>query len=660
MQRLLSPAVALMARMRFTGKFMLTGIIALAVLLAVAYTLIVSLQARVSALDAKREATRFMGVLVEWEKVLIESRRVASSGSSGEARLAAFKEQAQVVERELAQVEDAAARARPYFDMTPEVAAMRDGWGKLKATVLALPIDENFAQRAFAAHLPEYTRLYAAMSILGNKSGLAQDPDADIFYLGYPLANNTPSTAGIAVRIAAYAVLNVTRGQVLPKDKVFYEVTEARLNDTFGVVESMLHNSMAANPVVKDALEQKFTALKAASKDLLAYTRRNFIEVDRIAVSQDAAGAAAQPTIDAAWALVEANRDVLDRLLRERGAAAAMQRNVLALVIVLALLASVYLYLGMYVSVSGNLAIVTAAARAIADGRLGTVPATGARDEFGQLIDDLRKADQSLVAMIGEVKAAASAIASASAQIAAGTQDLSARTEKTAANLQETTGSMDAITGTARQSATAASAANQLVASASEVAQRGGSVVAQVVVTMEGIYASSRRITDIITTIDGIAFQTNILALNAAVEAARAGEQGRGFSVVAAEVRTLAQRSAQAAREIKSLIQSSAEQVQAGSQLVGAAGSTMQDIVASVQRITDIMSEIAESAGDQNTSIGRVTTSVTQLDEMTQQNAALVEQSAAAAHSLSDQAGRLARLVESFTLAQGAPEAVAA
>jgi methyl-accepting chemotaxis protein len=234
--------------------------------------------------------------------------------------------------------------------------------------------------------------------------------------------------------------------------------------------------------------------------------------------------------------------------------------------------------------------------------------------------------------------------------VAGGNQDLSQRTEQTASSLQQAASSMTQLTGTVRQSAEAASQANQLADSASSVARRGGAVVGEVVSTMDQISTASRRIADIIGVIDGIAFQTNILALNAAVEAARAGEQGRGFAVVAGEVRSLAQRSAEAAKEIKSLIGSSVERVEAGSRLVQEAGGTMNEIVASVQRVSDIIGEISAAAGEQSSGIGQVSQSVTQLDAMTQQNAALVEQSAAAAESLREQSQRLSGLVSAFRL----------
>lgn len=253
---------------------------------------------------------------------------------------------------------------------------------------------------------------------------------------------------------------------------------------------------------------------------------------------------------------------------------------------------------------------------------------------------------------IGVIRHATDSISTASSEIASGNQDLSQRTEHTASNLQQTASSMTDLTNTVRQSADAARQANQMATGAATAAHRGEEIVSQVVANMAEINDASRKITDIITVIDGIAFQTNILALNAAVEAARAGEQGRGFAVVAGEVRTLAQRSAQAAKEIKTLINSSSEKVESGSKLVQDAGQSMSEILGSVQRVSDIIGEITAAAGEQSQGIGHVNQSVNQLDQMTQQNAALVEQSAAAAESLKDQAAKLAQAVAAFKLGQ--------
>ena len=302
-------------------------------------------------------------------------------------------------------------------------------------------------------------------------------------------------------------------------------------------------------------------------------------------------------------------------------------------------------------SITGPLSRAEAMARTIARMDLtDRAAASYANDETGRLLRSIDAMRGALTETLLQVRSVVDGISTASTQIASGNHDLSARTEHAASNLEETAASMEELTSTVRQSADTALQANQLAASAGAVARRGGAVVAQVVTTMEEINASSRRIADITGVIDGIAFQTNILALNAAVEAARAGEQGRGFAVVASEVRNLAQRSAESAREIKALIGVSVDKVEAGARLVEQAGATMDEIVASVQRVGDLIAEITAAATEQSAGIGQVNVAVTQLDQMTQQNAALVEESAAAAESLKEQALRPSGVVGTFRL----------
>jgi len=292
---------------------------------------------------------------------------------------------------------------------------------------------------------------------------------------------------------------------------------------------------------------------------------------------------------------------------------------------------------------------------AIAGGNLTVQAHTDRQDEFGHLLRSVSQMAAKLRGLVSEVRSGVDSMSNASVEIATGNHDLSSRTEQTAANLEETAASMEQLTATVTQSADTARQANQLASTAAQAAGRGGEVVAQVVTSMQTITHSSRKIADIIGTIDGIAFQTNILALNAAVEAARAGEQGRGFAVVASEVRGLAQRSAEAAKEIKGLITASVESVETGSEQVTQAGQAMDEIVSSVRRVSDLIGEITASSSEQRDGIAQVNVAVTQLDQMTQQNAALVEQSAAAASSLRDQAQRLAEVVSVFNVGYQAP-----
>ncbi|MFZ6742669.1 methyl-accepting chemotaxis protein [Undibacterium sp. JH2W] len=292
-------------------------------------------------------------------------------------------------------------------------------------------------------------------------------------------------------------------------------------------------------------------------------------------------------------------------------------------------------------------------AETVAEGDLRSQVTVTGRDEVTSLFQALKNMNDNLAATVGQVRTGTETITVASQEIASGNADLSSRTESQASSLEETASSMEELTSTVRQNADNARQANQLVVSASGVAVKGGAVVGQVVSTMGSIKESSRKIVDIIGVIDGIAFQTNILALNAAVEAARAGEQGRGFAVVAAEVRNLAQRSASAAKEIKSLISDSVDKVDQGSKLVDEAGKTMDEIVTSVQHVADIMSEITAASQEQSSGIEQVNLAITQMDEMTQQNAALVEQAAAAAESMEEQAVALAQAVSVFKLNSG-------
>jgi len=362
-------------------------------------------------------------------------------------------------------------------------------------------------------------------------------------------------------------------------------------------------------------------------------------------------------TVKAFKTLIELQDRTAGQKVEQLLAANDTYREMLLGVVLLAIAAAVLMGYRVVKSVTLPLREALSLAQTVSRGDLTSRITVRRNDEIGQLMHALQEMNDSLVRIVGEVRSGTDTMATASSEIAAGNQNLSQRTEEQAGSLQHSAASMGELTTTVRQNADNARQANELAQAASGVAVKGGEVIGEVVATMAAINDSARKIVDIIGVIDGIAFQTNILALNAAVEAARAGEQGRGFAVVASEVRNLAQRSASAAKEIKGLIGDSVEKVDAGSRLVTQAGSTMNDVVAGVKRVTDIMAEITSATVEQSAGIEQVNASIGQMDAITQQNAALVEQASAAAASLQDQAAGLAQVVAVFRLdsAQAAP-----
>lgn len=448
----------------------------------------------------------------------------------------------------------------------------------------------------------------------------------------------------------------------LEKDMVIQYEQPAQLEKSHAAWQSSLQAvRTAGEEFAKAAPEQDVQVLQALIKHLDQY-QEFFVPVARqlLAGGYDSATVAQRVGRRASAEFVEAEKQLqsLEQLLQAqaqsaqaRGVDVASQTKwlfILALIITTVVVAPLTL-LNM-VSICRPLQDAKRLADAIAQGDLTAKLDVKGKDEVSDLQHALKTMQTNLNGMVGQVRDASGNIATASQEIATGNGDLSARTEQTASNLQQTVASLLQLTSTVQQTASSAQTANQLSASASQTAAQGGSVVAQAVESMHEIAASSRKIGDIIGLIDSIAFQTNILALNAAVEAARAGEQGRGFAVVAGEVRLLARRSAEAASDIKRLIQSSVNAVDGGVKHVESAGKTMQEVMGSIQRVGDIIGEITAASNEQSGGISQVNQAVGDIDRMTQQNAALVEESAAAAESLKDQAARLAEVVQQFKL----------
>jgi len=456
----------------------------------------------------------------------------------------------------------------------------------------------------------------------------------------------------------------------------WYAATDLNLNRVMAIAKSgnqadvasyltqrMGETTKLINGLQKDLETDISNAEQKQQLERIAGARKSYIDTRKKVMDQLKAGtpdglalvdSQLAPSADAYLKSVQQLVDLIDQ--ESASFAGALQGGARQATWTLGMLALGAVFIGVIVawrithSVTAPVARAGAIAQQIAQGDLSQHIVVDRQDEVGMLLQELSGMQASLRHMVSQVRSGTQGISTATEEIATGNEDLSQRTEAAAANLQQTASSMEELTSTVKHTADSARTANQLVASAQSSATKGGQMVAQVVATMDGINASSRKISDIIGVIDGIAFQTNILALNAAVEAARAGEQGRGFAVVAGEVRLLAKRSADAAKEIKSLIGESVERAASGARLVGDAGSTMDEIVGSVQRVSDIIGEIAHATSEQSDGIGQVNVAVSNLDQMTQQNAALVEESSAAASSLRNQAQQLNELVAVFRI----------
>ena len=489
--------------------------------------------------------------------------------------------------------------------------------------------------------------LIATAGIGINRLGVVNDATTLIVqdrYHKVDLANEIKDHLNKIVRSAAYATM-LTEPDQVKRELGRMEQSRQAIANLVPEIERQLNTEKGKE------LFRKVTATRAPYVAATGHFMK-LIEEGKKDDARKALLTEIRPAQTAYFAALDTFSDLVEGLMNQAGKEAE-ETFKLARMIMLALAAAAAIIAGLAAffvtrSITRPINEAVKVAQTVAAGDLTSNITVQSKDETGQLMQALKDMNDSLVKIVGEVRIGTDTIATASAQIASGNQDLSSRTEQQASSLEETASSMEELTSTVRQNGENARQANQLAITASDVAVKGGAVVSQVVSTMDAINTSSKKIVDIISVIDGIAFQTNILALNAAVEAARAGEQGRGFAVVASEVRSLAQRSASAAREIKGLIDDSVEKVGVGTQLVGQAGATMEEIVSSVRRVTDIMGEISAATSEQVAGIEQVNQAVVEMDTVTQQNAALVEEAAAAAESLQDQAKTLVQVVSVF------------
>jgi methyl-accepting chemotaxis protein len=638
-------------------KFALIGALALAMTAAPTAVVVSTHRATLAADEAESLGVAPAGHLMDVVRLTQQHRGLSAVALSGDEKSWALRQaKAGEVAQALARLQGSLATLG-LPALTQQLQALDTRWQGLAASVgqRQLPPAESFAQ-----HTALITAQLALLEGVIDGSAMALDPQAETYYLIQAALDQLPALTETLGQLRARGASALTKGEASPEQRAQITALVSLARSQAQKAYGAYGKSLTASPALQSRLAATSTAARQAADAALKLAETQIVQAATLSMAGPAYFAAQTQAIDAQFGLVDASMQALHAALTER---VAHDRQVLiALIATIAVLGSAAAVLMLTISrtTSGALKSAVQMAEAVAAGNLGARIDLQRRDEIGQLGNALQRMNGSLLSIVRQVRTSSDSIATGSAQIASGSLDLSQRTEEQAANLEQTAASMEELTATVRQNSATAAQATTLAQQARSAAEEGGSVVGRVVSTMHGISEASRRIADITGVIDSIAFQTNILALNAAVEAARAGEQGRGFAVVASEVRALAQRSAEAAREIKALVGASVEQAATGTQLVDEAGRSVQAIVGRVQRVSELIHEISAASQEQAQGIGQVGDAVNQLDQVTQQNAALVEESTAAADSLRQQAARLATLVGSFRLPEAMPAAPAA
>jgi len=633
----LSPGVRLFRRIGFPAKAAWVGVSFLIPLIVMLALLANAANDQIAVAKSERAGVAYAKPLLALVN-LAQSRRRAATGDAPDlpALQTAVKQAFSAVSARQDESGKAFGLEKPYAALLAAHEAL------LQSPRAASPDD------TFAAHMAFTASALNLLGRLGDGSQLALDPDVDTYHLmniavlrGPLLAENLSRMRGIGSLVLRSEELTPRRRDLLVKSAAVMSYLQSDIENSYQAI-------IEATPEVEKLVDMN--GVKEATGVLVKAVEQQFLS--SALVGEEAAyRTLANAAVDKQQAMGLALLDRLDAQLQAR-----IDRIFRALMLQLSLAAAFvavagYLMLAFYKVMTGGLQEVSGHLEQITKGNLTTSPKPWGSDEAAQLMSTLAAMQTSLRHIVGNVLTSAGEVQNSSSEIAAASLDLSARTEQSAASLEETAASMEQIASTVKHTADTVVGALAIVQENADAATRGGEVIGQVVGTMEGIHASSKKIGDIITVIDGIAFQTNILALNAAVEAARAGEQGRGFAVVATEVRALAGRSAAAAKEIKTLISASLEQVAQGNRVASEAGATIGEIVSNAERMAGLMNEIATSTREQSAGIEQVGSAVNELDRATQQNAALVEQTSASANLLSDSASLLAKEVSFFRLA---------
>jgi methyl-accepting chemotaxis protein len=651
---------ALLNRLRLWQKFAILGLFGV-VLVAAPFILYLNESGKViSAAKLERQGLAPIRLVLKTLQLAQQHRGLSAMALGGNA--AAQPKRAAKME----ETDQAFAALEAELQKNVKSAAIssawqqdKDNWNALKGKVGQGAIS---APESFAEHTAMIGQLFRVKGLLMEHYGLSFDPEAQSNYLIDAALMQAPMLAEIFGQTRAKGAGLLAAHSIAVEDRMKIIALIDKANERYQSLNDALDSVTSRNPQLRDKLATPGQAAIATANQAIQLVQNEIIKAEQLQFSSADYFSQFTVAIDTQFKFNEVALVELETILTNRAAKLTTTSYLLSGAIVLFSLLAAFINLlitrGLLRQLGGEPAYAASIVEKISAGDLAVEIQLQAGDQ-SSLLFAMRSMRDHLATIVGNVRSGTDSIATASGQIAAGNMDLSSRTEEQASTLEETAASMEELTSTVKQNADNARQANQLAASASSVAQKGGAVVAQVVDTMNAINASAGKIADIIGVIDGIAFQTNILALNAAVEAARAGEQGRGFAVVATEVRNLAQRSASAAKEIKTLIGDSVEKVDQGAKLVDQAGATMEEIVSSVKRVADIMGEITAASQEQRSGIEQVNQAVTQMDEVTQQNAALVEEAAAASEALQEQAIHLAQVVSVFKLSN-MPAAAAA
>ncbi|WP_114968925.1 methyl-accepting chemotaxis protein [Rhodoferax ferrireducens] len=638
--------MSLLHRLSLAQKFLILGVIALIMVMVPLGLYFKKTAAEIDTLNSEQSSTKAVFALNKVVQFIQSHRGLSAGALNGNAALAQRRPDMRdkvtlnmsTLDAELKQLGASAQIMSLWLDVNQRWTTLEQG------------VSSGQLKSADSTQL--HTQLVARVLILNEEIlgefGLSLDPQADAYFLIQASLVNMPLLAENLGIMRARGTGFLSQNSLTPEDRGGLRAINKRVLELQGDMFRNLRRATENNPDMKAALAARAEASRATVDKTLAVADQALISATDINYPAAQYLDEFTRTIDGLFEFNALAMTSLAAALDTRGSDLRRTEYMVVALQLVGLLAAITLALAFVRSITGPVTQAVRVASAVAGGDLTVdVPVHGS-NELGQLMQAMLAMRDHLSQVVTQVRHGSESVATASAEIAQGNHDLSARTESQASALEETASSMEELGATVKQNADNARQANQLAMRASTVAVKGGEVVGQVVETMKNINESSRKIADIIGVIDGIAFQTNILALNAAVEAARAGEQGRGFAVVASEVRSLAGRSAAAAKEIKSLISVSVERVEHGTILVDQAGVTMAEVVSSIKRVTDIMGEISAASNEQSTGIAQVGEAVTQIDQTTQQNAALVEEMAAAAGSLRSQAQELVQVVAVF------------